>query len=169
MSCFPQLFKFSLTTFCSWGSESKFRNVPLSTCLSGSVYRDSSEGRGREGTANSVLLCEQSADRVTSASFQQRKQQLTYLLLSNCRSVSGSLFCVIGRLLLLGPDGVHVGQAVLHVAAGHLQGEDRGGRHAAVRCRESGWVERNTQYARHYRQDSSVRDGDTAWQNLTWL
>ena len=53
--------------------------------------------------------------------------------------MSGPLFGVIGRLLLLiGPDGVHVGQAVLYVAAGHLQGEDRGGRHAAVRRRESG-------------------------------
>ena len=49
---------------------------------------------------------------------------------------------VVGRLLGLlvfcvRADGVDVGQAVLHRAAGHLQGEGRRGRHAAVPSPES--------------------------------
>ena len=50
---------------------------------------------------------------------------------------------VVGRLLGLlllfcvRADGVDVGQAVLHVAAQHLQGEGRRGSHAAVQRAES--------------------------------
>ena len=54
MSCFPQLNTFNLTQ-CFWGFETNLRNIPLSTWLSGSVYRDTSGGRGREGTGLSIV------------------------------------------------------------------------------------------------------------------
>ena len=50
-----ELFKFSLTTLCFWGFETNLRNIPLSTWLSGSVYRDTSGDRGREGTGLSIV------------------------------------------------------------------------------------------------------------------
>ena len=47
------------------------RNIPLSTWLSGSVYRDTSGGRGREGTANSILLCGPIAERFCDVAFAE--------------------------------------------------------------------------------------------------
>ena len=73
-SIFPlihlEFFKLSLTTFCFCGSETNLINIPLSTWLSGSDYRDTSGGRGREGTSYSTVPIFLDCDkrRVNSAS-----------------------------------------------------------------------------------------------------